>query len=189
MQIFQFIRYQWIWFTVLDGEHCVYVIIYSSEWLIYSFIKPSCRFQQIVPTARQRRIDWIDLSPSLAAGSSSGLPWHCWLRDHAHQRPRTLFPPTVQRARTVHALSARLLAGALHTLDCDWSSVATAGACCEFCFSFFFFSPPCVLHIQLREKAASQRQKPPQPYPSPGRSTGNRRLFVLYWLWQQKSDI
>lgn len=45
--------------------------------------------------------------------------------DHAHQRPRTLFPPTVQRARTVHALFALPLAEALHTHARDWWSVAT----------------------------------------------------------------
>lgn len=63
-----------------------------------------------------------------------------------------------------------------------------AGACCEVCFSFFF-PPPYVLHTQLRGKEASQRKKRPQPNPSTANCTGNRRLFVLYWLWQQKSDI
>lgn len=62
-----------------------------------------------------------------------------------------------------------------------------SSACCEFCFPFF--SPPHVLHTQLREKRASQRKKRPQPFPSADSSTGKRRLFVLYGLWQQKSDI
>lgn len=114
--------------------------------------------------------------------------------DHAHQRPRTLFPPTVQRARTVHALFALLLAEALHTHARDWWSVATR-LCVLWVLLFFFFFPfplllftPHVLHTQLREKGASQRKDDLNPIGT-GSSSGNRRLFVLNWLQKQKRDI
>lgn len=133
-------------------------------WLINCCIVPSCRLRQVVPTALERSIDSIDLSPSLAAGSSSGLLWHCWLRGHAHQRPRTLFPPTVLRARTVHALPALLLAVALYTLDCDWPSVATRRCVLWVLFFFFFFpffpSSLCFTHTAERKRQAVREKKP-----------------------------
>lgn len=89
--------------------------------------------------------------------------------DHAHQRPRTLFPPTVQRARTVHALFALPLAEALHTHARDWWSVATR-LCVLWVLLFFFFSlppppfpPPRFTHTAERKGSQSEKRRP-QPY-------------------------
>lgn len=112
----------------------------------------------VIPTTPERSIDWIDLLPSLSPAVHRVYSDTADSHGHAHQRPRTLFPPTAQRARTVHAASTFPLAEALHTLDCDWPSVATR-RCVLWGLFFFFFPPPHVLHTQLREKGASQRKK------------------------------
>ena len=83
---------------------------------------------------------------------------------HAHQRPRTLFPPTVQGTRTVHALPAPPLAAAPHTRNCDWPSVATRRCVLwvlfSFFFSFFFFclSSPCFTHTAERKGSQSEKK-------------------------------
>lgn len=153
-----------------------------------------CDFREIIPTAHECSIHWNDLSPSLADGSSSGLPWHCWLL--WPRPPTTTHPVSSNRPASTHCSRA-------FCSPIGWSSSHARSwlvECCHpplrvvsFVILFFFPFPlllftPHVLHTQLREKGASQRKDDLNPIGT-GSSSGNRRLFVLNWLQKQKRDI
>lgn len=121
------------------------------------------RLAEVAPTLRERRIDRIDLSPSLAVGSSSGLPWHCWL-----PRPR---PPTATHPISSNRPASMQCSRALSS-PIGWSSAHThlwLAECCHppvrvvsFVFLFFLFSfflsSPCFTHTAERKGSQSEKK-------------------------------
>lgn len=124
-------------------------------------------------TASFPHTPWTQHRPDRPFAQFSGTAVHRVYPDtadshgHAHQRPRTLFPPTVQRARTVHALPPLPLADAPHTLNCDWPSVATRRCVLWVLFFFFFsvFSSPCFTHTAERKGSQSEKKNDLNPSP------------------------
>lgn len=119
------------------------------------------RLPQVFPTPRERSIDRIDLSPSLAGRQFIGFTLTLLTLTAT---PTNGHAPYFLQPSSEHALFTRSLLSHWPTLRTHSIVIGRvlppAGACCEFCFSFFFlFSPPHVLHTQLREKGASQRKK------------------------------
>lgn len=131
--------------------------------MLYNFQVVIRRLRCILPTATERSIDWIDLSPSLTEGSSPGLLWHCWLL-----WPR---PPTdtllisSNRPTSMHcsrALSPPIGQSAAHTrlrlAECCHPPVRVV----SFVFLFFPFSP-CFTHTAERKGSQSERKNEPNP--------------------------
>lgn len=154
-------------------------------------IQPSGRSRQVIPTSRERSIDLIDLSPSYAEGSSSGLPWHCWLS--GPRPPAATHPISSNRPGNTHCSRAPC-----SSIGCSsaHTQLRLAGCChppvrvVSFVFLFFFFlffclSSPCFTHTA--ERKGSQSEKKSSTLSQHRRAAlANRRLFVLHWLWQEK---
>lgn len=132
-------------------------------------INVTCDFREIIPTAHECSIHWNDLSPSLADGSSSGLPWHCWLL--WPRPPTTTHPVSSNRPASTHCSRA-------FCSPIGWSSSHARSWLVECChpplrvvsFVILFFSlppppfhPPRFTHTAERKGSQSEKRRP-QPY-------------------------
>lgn len=125
-------------------------------------IQPSGRSRGVIPTSRERSIDLIDLSPSYAEGSSSGLPWHCWLS--GPRPPAATHPISSNRPGNTHCSRAPC-----SSIGCSSAHTQLRLAeCCHppvrvvsFVFLFFFFfclSSPCFTHTAERKGSQSEKK-------------------------------
>ena len=140
-------------------------------------IQPSGRSRQVIPTSRERSIDLIDLSPSYAEGSSSGLPWHCWLS--GPRPPAATHPISSNRPGNTHCSRAPC-----SSIGCSsaHTQLRLAGCChppvrvVSFVFLFFFFfvflSLLPMFYTHSWEKGEPVREKKLDPIPAQASSTG-----------------